>query len=277
MYRNESSENAENNLEAADPNRIRVEKLDLKGVEISLVSCDHQPERMPKVDPWENIENQISESSLTFVEYFPYELERTVYNNPIWGKLARKAGEAKGINQFFNKVAEISKKHDKEIAVADIANSAIYSSYHAGLRTIPGPLISLATQSNPGTIAGILAFNYGNAMTLQENLGIGLFDLERKDFERFAVDMEDARRLFTARGIEQEADRRVEGTKFSYIAPRAHVSRVKWYLENPDDLPTKTKSKFYSLAVGLPRSTRIYKNSHMFNTWQLVSEVPTKP
>jgi hypothetical protein len=101
---------------------------------------------------------------------------------------------------------------------------------------------------------------------------VGAFDLERKTFEKFLVDMEDVRRLLTARGIEQEAVRRKPGTKVVYIAPRAHTSRVEWYLENPDDIPTKVKAKIYGLtSVGLMLSTRIYEYSKDFESWMRVS------
>ena len=259
-----------------DPNALQIESLNIKGVNIALVSCDHQPEKMPKVDPWQAIEGEIQKASLVFVEYFPYELESTVYNNPIWGKLAKAAGNAKGIDQFFNRVGELAVKHEKEIAVADIANGPKYSIYHTGLRAIPGPLLMSVAPDKFGSFLGVCGLVYGNGMNMQEFLRIGAFDLKRKDFERFIIDMEDARRLLTAKGIRQEADRRVEGSQLTYIAPRAHVSRVKWYLEHPDDIVSNTKAKAYSLAVGLPRSTRIYKNSKMFHSWQLVSDIPTK-
>lgn len=260
----------------SDPNALQVEHLNINGVNISLVSCDHQPRKMPKIDPWQAIEGEVQRSSLVFVEYFPYELESTVYNNPIWGKLARATGDAKGINQFFNRVGELAVKHEREIAVTDIANGPKYSIYYAGLRAIPGPLLMSVAPDKFGSFLGVCGLVYGQGINMQELFRIGAFDLERKNFEKFIFDMEDARRLLTARGIRQEAERRAKGSQLTYIAPRAHISRIKWYLENPDDIVSNTKAKVYSLAVGLPRSTRIYKNSKMFHTWQLVSDIPTK-
>ncbi len=259
-----------------DPNALQVENLKLNGVNITLVSCDHELEKMPKADPWQAIEYEIQKSSLVYVEYFPYELESTVYNNPIWGRLARAAGKAKGINHFFDKIGDLAIKHEKEVAVADIANGPKYSIYHAGLRAVPGPLLMSVAPDKFGSFLGVCSLVYGNGMSMQELFRIGAFDLERKNFERFIIDMEDARRLLTAKGIRQEVEKRVEGSQLTYIAPRAHVSRVKWYLEHPNDIVSNTKAKAYSLAAGLPRSTRIYKNSKMFHSWQLVSDIPTK-
>ncbi|HBB43906.1 MAG TPA: hypothetical protein DIU47_01430 [Candidatus Pacebacteria bacterium] len=259
-----------------DPNALQIERLNINGVTISLVSCDHQPELMPEVDPWQAIEGEIQKSSLVFVEYFPYELESSVYNNPIWGKLAKDAGEAKGLNSFFNKVSGLATKYGREIAVSDIANGPMYSIYHGGLRFALSPLL---ISVDPGKFGSFLAFCSmlnGVGMNIQEVLRIGAFDLERKKFEKFIIDMEDARRLLIAKGIRQEAERRNEGSQLSYIAPRTHVSRVKWYLEHPDDIVSNTKAKVYSLAIGLPRSTRIYKNSKKFHSWQLVSDTPIK-
>jgi len=259
-----------------DSNALKIEVVDLNGVNVRLISCDHQPEKMPKKYPWGQIEDEIKDSSLVFVEYFPHELEQTVYNNPIWGKLARVSAKVQGIDQFFGRVSDICVEHDREIAVADIANGAKYSAYYSGLRNIPGLLPVIISPGEMGTVLTVAGLVYGQGMNVQEFMRIGAFDLERKGFERFVVDIEDARRLLTARGIQQEAERRIKGSNISYIAPRAHVSRVKWYLENPDDIPTKVKSKVYSFTVGLPKSTRIYKYSHVFHSWHLVSDIPTK-
>lgn len=192
------------------------------------------------------------------------------------GGLARTIGSLNGIDQFFNRASDLAIKHDKEIGVSDIANGPKYGLYQGGLRGIPGPLLMGASTSGIGSLLGACGLAYGNAMSIQELLNVGVFDLERKKFEKFIIDMEDARRLLTAKGIQQEAERRIQGSQLTYISPRAHVSRVKWYLEHPTDVITNIKGKVYSLAVGLPKSTRIYKNSEMFHSWQLVSDIPIK-
>lgn len=69
----------------SDPNALQIDRLNLNGVNVALVSCDHLPAKMPKKDPWKAIGDEVQKSSLVFVEYFPYELGLTVYNNPIWG------------------------------------------------------------------------------------------------------------------------------------------------------------------------------------------------
>jgi len=259
-----------------DPNALLIETVGIRGIDIHLVSCDHQPGKLPKKDPWGVIESVVRVSSLVFVEYFPHELQHSVYNNPLWGKLAQAGSRAKGIDLFFNRLTDLCVKYDKQIGVADIANSGIYSVYHGMMRVLPSA--GLLLTENREAMAGILGLSmlWSFGMNFQELAQIGMFDLERKKFEKFMIDMEDARRLLTARGIQQEAERQVGESDMTYIGPRAHVSRIKWYLEHPEDYSSKVKGKIYSFAFGVPRSTRIYKKSHMFGTWQLVSEVQTQ-
>jgi len=264
-----------------DPNRLQIDRIEINGVNVALVSCDHEPTKMPKEDPWRTIEGEIARSSLVFVEYFPPELERTVYSNPIIGKIVKNRGNTTGINPFFTKIELMCRYLNKEIAVADIANSLNYSAYYGLTREI-GPIS--AALLGTGRISGspeiiipstILALSM-SIMGLQEAFKVGIFDLERKKLEQYYLDMEDARRLLTAKGIEQEAQRRKGGSQLVYISPRAHVSRVMWYLQNPQDLPSKIKGKIYSLATGLPRSTRIYKFDDKHQCWNLTSNVETR-
>jgi hypothetical protein len=261
----------------SDWNTLKVDKLDVHGVTISLISCDHDPELMPKDSPWSVIEGEIEKSSLVFVEYFPHELETTVYNVPIIGKAVKAIGESKGINDFFNRVSSLAITHDREVAVADIANNLTFSAYYGFLR---GPLgltiMGISQQSKFGELLGACVLAYEMGVNLQAIMRLGMFDFERKKIETLMIDMEDARRLYTARGIQQEAERRGEGSQLTYIAPGAIVSRVKWYLEHPDDVVSRVKGKVYSLAIGIPKSTRIYKYSENFQTWSKISDVPTR-
>ena len=100
MYEDEAqNENGKRKTEKEDANALKVDVINLNGVNVRLISCDHEPEKLPEKDPWQQIENEVEKSSLVFVEYFPYELEQTVYKNPVLGKIAKKSGEKRGIQQ----------------------------------------------------------------------------------------------------------------------------------------------------------------------------------
>lgn len=104
---------------------------------------------------------------------------------------------------------------------------------------------------------------------------MGVCSQNRPDYEQlYTLDVEDARRIFTAKGIEQEMKRRKSGSKGVYIGPPAHVNRIKWNLEHPNEPVTKAKSCLYRLLSGLPFSTRIYRHSDRYDSWELVSNTP---
>lgn len=251
-----------------------TEKILMGTTTVVFMACEHngynQNSGLPK-----EIDDEIKNSSLVFVEYFPPELARKVYSVPGIGNMAKfLADEAvNGVNPFFNKILETAATYKKSVAVADIANGLEYMAYHGLLRSIPGGATLLLGYENIIFREVGLGLLWGGMLTnLQEALRTGVYGKNRSWWEKFVVDMEDARRLITARGIEQEALKR-PGAQIALVSPRAHVDRIKWYLKNPNDSVSKAKEKIYSLFVGLDKSTRIYKPTST-GDWQQISNIP---
>lgn len=255
-------------VEIADWNKLEVHRVNIGQRCASLIGCEYMPWLQPTESPWERITEEIKDSSIVMVEYFPPELQRTVFNYPIksLSRYAESYADSYGITDFFNRVASIAAEQGKPVAVSDNANNMNFEYYYRvpSFLTLP-PLGYFAAN-----FSSVLSSGHIDTLSLLAGL-VGLAgvidavrDFEegrvRVNYERYYPNIVDSRRLITARGIEQE-----EGVL--YIAPHAHVNRVKWYLENPDDIFSKVKGKIYSALPGLPKSTRIYQFSDQKQDW----------
>lgn len=260
------------------PRALVMDTISMGDSNISLLSCDHIPARMPSEDPWGVIEENISSSSVVFTEYFPPELERTIFRNRVQGSKARALAESNGINSFFGKVTSLAAKYDKEVAVADPANRLLFAMYHIPIRIgissgtfVAGFSLGVNISGILGGIvgeAGLLFFMTELGLFITSDMEMGLASLQMHRFERYILDIVDSRRVETARGIKEAALNRERESNILYIAPHAHVSRVKWYLENANNPFVKAKEFLYSLLPGLDHSTRYYKYQSDDQTWQ---------
>lgn len=222
---------------------------------------------------------------MLFVEYLPHELEQTTYSKPVFGSIARDYSFIHGIDYFFNRVSGIAHEFDVPIAVADIANKPLYEAYHLATRypTFVAGVIDVIkgikdSDQRMLVLRGLVRIGYSLAQYYQENSGTGMFDPSKISiFDRYSFDLEDARRIFSARGIEQEAARRSTfdrpGTdKLGYIGSFAHTLRIKYHLLHPKDPIFMAKAQIYSLLPGLDRSIRIFEPSG--DSWRKTANIP---
>ncbi len=264
-----------------NPRALSVDVVRVNRVNVRLLSCDHRPYRMPNEDPWSVIDENIRQSSVVFLEYFPHELKSTVFNNRFVGKEAKELSVSSGIAPFFERASLLTAQHSKEIAVADIANKLAFSIYDGPIRLVTGLTVFAAGSVYASLDTGILGSGVATlgiaffvthvwlgGLKLAE---LGIASLQMGGYEKFILDITDARRVETARGIEEEAIKTKEESNILYIAPHAHVSRVKWYLENRNNPLVKAKRILYFCLPGLDHFTRSYRFSTEAQVWQSVN------
>lgn len=246
---------------------INTDLIQLGKSTITLLSCDYRPDRTNK-ESWQKIESQVESCSMVFVEYFPPELETTIYQIRLVGQYARRMGEHGGINSFFNRVASLAARYRKDVAVADMANKAIYVVYHAGFM-FASLIPALAATANEWTKPLVLPLSF--AALFLTKYALDTTEFERPDTsEKYILNMIDARRVSTAESLIRATQEQPDSTLL-YIATHAHVKRVRNYLEHPENLSNRIKSKVYSLLPGLDKETRVYRHNPEGDKWTKIS------
>lgn len=107
---------------------------------ITFIGVEH--EAPVKTYPWQQIQQYIEsagEHGKIGLEYFPPELEHTIYCLPLLGRYARWYSSYAGITQFFGGVGNIVARTEKEVLVFDPANSAAFQMLYLHL-----PLAAIA-------------------------------------------------------------------------------------------------------------------------------------
>lgn len=215
------------------------------------------------------------------VEYFTPELESNSAYIPVIGKLLdfsfKKRQKKAFIGDFFDKITEQCRAANKPIAVSDIANNLAYL-FNLGtplaLSFIPTPLRTLIAPVAFPAIAGTLTGAVQELLS-QFNINKGMFDKDKlHKSERLMLYAEDARRLFAAKGIEKLVEKyqpqRGDKSKPNeepnpqvvFVYPKAHVLRIRDYLQDHEGLTHKTiavKKALYRLMPGLDYNVRIYE------------------
>jgi hypothetical protein len=202
---------------------------------------------LPK-DWSEQVEEHVKDADLVIAEYFPPELESTTYNIPVLGTIAVHYSERNlGV---YNRLADIAASHEKQVAVMDPANKPLFRAYDTIL---------------PSAVMYLVSGRRGKGVAGKEP------DLA----ERIIPTATDARRMLTAAGIKQEAERWPDGGNFLYVAAPAHVKRVLGYLSQgePGKLARMRSAAYHKATPGLDKEVRTYQHSTE-DGWQLVGKDP---
>lgn len=264
---------------------LEIRTLPTSDNSVTFLKCDHNPEKMPLENPWPTIEREVATSSIVWVEYCPPELEETVYRG-IMGKKARDYDRRYGISEMFGRILALAAKYGVQVACSDIACTPwleisrlagrVLPTVAAGTVAIPdfdpnSHFTSRLLDADIGMIAGIFLTHF---LWPKE---VWAFSRNRMPGENnYLLDVEDARRIFTERGIRQEMRRRKPGTHASYIGPHALVDRLIWNMEHPNDPANNIKSHLYRLMPGVPFSTRMWDYSKKYDSWRRVSNAPIR-
>lgn len=205
------------------------------------------------------------------VEYFNPELIQNAQNTPFIGrKLAQMyASNTRSERTYYSQqLAQVIQEAGKKAFVADIANKPTYQvlkilSKDAGIPAL------VASPWFPPEIQPLIWAYAALAISgaVQETKGVGMFDKTKiHGFEKFIPDIEDARRLYGAAGIEQlmaeyATKSTEEGEKDAQLVivyPIAHARRITDYLVNPSRARA-VKKALYRLMPGLDFSVRTWE------------------
>ncbi len=252
--------------------------VDLGGVTCLLVDIDHdllEPEAL----------NLISSPKVKKVvaEYFLPDLERSsiVDTNSVARSFAEQAG---GRLAFAEQLAQNLRALEKDVIVADIANKPLYEYYKAlrvglaGFTTLTTATFGLAGLPIPAAISAATSI-HNWIVEYQEKKGNGMFNEEKiTKSEKLLFDIEEVRRIFVSKGLEQLAhNMRESGQEDGIIValyPRAHGLRIADMLEHPGKRSNTLKGGLAkAVTPGLEYTLREYEygssNDEEENDWNL--------
>jgi hypothetical protein len=118
---------------------VRIERH-LGQTHLTLLGIEH--DAAPQSYPWSVIQHILAEMGTqgrVALEYFPPELEQTIYRHAVLGGYARRYARHAGITPFFGGIAHLVTHTQQEIVVLDPANSAAFQLLYLHL-----PLAALA-------------------------------------------------------------------------------------------------------------------------------------
>ncbi len=107
--------------------KLSIVERKLAGSHVTFIGVEHHAP--PNSYPWQKIQQYIQhsgEGGKIVLEYFPPELEQTIYNHPILGGYAKLYSRYAGITRFFDEVGSIAAKAQREVIVLDPANNAVF-------------------------------------------------------------------------------------------------------------------------------------------------------
>ncbi len=228
------------------------------GCNVTLVGLEHYG---PIEDyPQEFLEETVSSSGKLVVEYFPPELERTVFNDPLSiGHTAREDAKSHGITDFFGNLERLAEKHNKDVLVLDPANNFWFQFLY-----LPAPFI-FALAGAPLFVAD----NLDRKMSRRRFLGAGLTLASIQGYswvlpsdsplKRYYLNMRDLRWATVAQGLVQYC-RENPGQDLTLFYPPFHIEDgINYYLDHP--VEREWKYALYSQIPGVTREIRQYQNS----------------
>ncbi len=118
---------------------VRVERH-LGQAHITLLGVEH--DAVPQSYPWPVIHHALADMGAhgrVALEYFPPELEQTIYQHTVLGRYARHYAGHAGITPLFGGIARLVPHTQQEILVLDPTNSAAFQLLYSHL-----PLAALA-------------------------------------------------------------------------------------------------------------------------------------
>jgi hypothetical protein len=261
------------NISELEARAFKREQLTRGSQTLELVSLEANyitNEDITPTDWLDQISEAIEGADVVFVEYFPPEIEKIIpYLNDL-GEFSR------NIVKIYGTIAAIAHEKGKRIAVADIANRPLFEAYHFGLYPLIGAAaVACAQRGDTLGKAGFIAGEaYVTSVAYQSSQKKGTYAVKPGGIERLTPGANDARRVLTARGIEQTAQTLPRDASLLYIAAPAHVNRVKTMLTKPKTMPDSAKAVAYKSLIGLNRSTRIYEPTE--NGWELSANHPIR-
>ncbi|MDQ5850625.1 MAG: hypothetical protein M3380_00880 [Chloroflexota bacterium] len=274
---------------------------------VTFIGVEH--DASPNSYPWREIQKHIEglgEAGQIVLEYFSPELEQTIYNHPVFGGYAKRYSNRAGITPFFDGIAAIAAKLQKEIIVLDPANNAAFQLLYlhvpllgAGLGVSLGCLEALqrikdtalwgekilasgirdisTRQGKQKTGARLLRRLAAGTLVLTGLEGVSWFLQDhlhthslRQLYRDRSLNMRDMRWVTIAQGLTQYC--RSHAGNFAVFYPPAHIADgILHYLTHSNQ--RMNKYGFYSRVVpGISRTIRAYRFER--GQWRLVQVEP---
>jgi hypothetical protein len=236
-----------NNSVYSNPHYFSVETVQLRSHALTCVGIESDSDYIHskgyRPPDWENqIYREMGKASMVFVEYFPPEIAQNVYKIPIIGFYAENYVENNML--VYSRIADRAAETGQSIAVADIANR---------FRFLPFECL-------PANLPHVMHKT-------------GTYDVKISAKEQAKPSVNDARRVYTARGILQVAASMSDASPQMYVAAPAHVRRVKKYATaTPTEESEQIFSRYQRKYHMLDRRVRIF-GFHK-GKWMLDDAVP---
>ncbi len=266
------------------PPLVRVERH-LGQAHLTLLGVEH--DAAPQSYPWSVIQHTLAAMGTqgrVALEYFPPELEQTIYRHAVLGGYARDYAGHAGITPFFGGIAHLVTHTQQDILVLDPANSAAFQ-----LLYLHFPLAALA--------AGVGWWGYDLLHTWQRRArgrrvlprvlaslllsvggaGVAWWPQDTRYrwvlqplYREYALHMRDMRWVTIAQGLAQYAAQHA-GPIVVVYPPTHLLDGIVHYLDHPDQRRTKYWV-YATLLPGITKAIRAYRWTG--DQWRLVQYEP---
>lgn len=287
-------------IESFIKDHVRVVRVG--NVDVTIIDQEHS-EYKGELDPVLNAFIKSERTKTVVVEYFLPELQQNAAKMGDTGiKHIEKSAAEGGRGKMFMHIANEAKEVGKTVSTVDIANKAEYEAYWGAIRCgilpiVASSLISMDIGDRMASALALYIVSFG-ADIYMEGEGMGIYNINKiSELENLYVSMEDARRVFAAKALNQMAvDYNNEYPKNSdddrsqivVVYPKAHAMRIENYMTN-QSLFTKSmktiKNLGYRILPRLDYSYRTYSwkdtfakalNKPELASWQLTTSKNVK-
>ena len=257
----------------------KVKGVKVNGINVITIDIDDRDHFTP-LSPITKAYMGADATKVNVIEYFDPELRKNkvhTYMNPraSWRKRRRPLEEQDPEESIFRQlyfakeVTEAAKDTGKPVAVMDIADRVSFFPATIAMRSVPnmvnaGLALADIVPSNLGTIA--LASSWFALLGYQMIENKGMYNRDQVTvFDKFVLDLEQARRLYVGKGIEQvtrdlSESGATQDDQVVALYPRAHGIRILDAIVNPRPVSNKIKSGIYKIsAPWLNYETRMWE------------------
>lgn len=265
--------------------KLSIDERKVGNSQITFIGVEH--EAPPSTYPWQKILeiiDSLGENGKVVLEYFPPELEQTIYNHPLLGFYAQRYSKKAGITHFFGGVGQIAAKAKKEVIVLDPANNVPFQ-----LLYLHVPLMAIGLGIGWGiwqrTNKHRLRVKWSHWLAVGTLVITGLEGVSwylqdtlrthstKRLYRDNALNMRDMRWVTVAQGLIQYC--KDDAHRIAVLYPPAHlIDGVLHYLNSPEE--RKKKYTIYSRIF--PRITKMIRG-YRFESgeWRLIMYEPITP
>ncbi len=252
---------------------------------LTLLGVEH--DAAPQSYPWSVIQHTLAAmgtQGCVALEYFPPELEQTIYRHAVLGRYARAYAGHAGITPFFGGIAHLVTHTQQEVLVLDPANSAAFQLLYLHL-----PLAAIAagtawwgydllhTRQRRARGRRVLPRVLASLLVSVGGAGVAWWPQDTRYrqvlqplYREYALHMRDMRWVTIAQGLAQYAAQHA-GPMVVVYPPTHLLDGIVHYLDHPDQRRTKYRV-YATLLPGITKAIRAYRWTG--DQWRLVQYAP---